>query len=84
MLVLKVVGLSIVIMALVFLGFAVQTLLKKGGRFPNTHIGSNKYMRAHGVTCAQTYDKIEQAKARKGFQFKTILVEDEGDTKYFC
>lgn len=84
MLVLKVVGLSIVIMAFVFLGFAVQTLLKKGGKFPNTHIGSNKYMKSHGVTCATTFDKIEQAQARRGLKIKQLSIDDEETGKYFC
>ena len=83
MAILKVMLLTIVVMGLVFLGLAVQTLLKKGGRFPNTHIGSNKYMKEHGVTCAQTFDKIEQAKARKGLRFKKIAVED-GEPTSFC
>lgn len=84
MLVLKVIGLSVVIVALAFLGFAVQTLLKKGGKFPNTHVGSNKYMKSQGVTCATTFDKIEQAKARQGLKFKTIALDEESDSKYFC
>lgn len=83
MAILKVVVLAIVIMALVFLGLAVQTLLKKGGKFPNTHIGSNKYMKANGVTCAQTFDKIEQAKARKELRFKQVIL-DESEGKSFC
>lgn len=83
MAILKVMLLAIVIMALVFLGLAVQTFLKKGGKFPNTHIGSNKYMKANGVTCAQTFDKIEQAKARKELRFKQVIV-DESEDKSFC
>gem|GEM_PF-1404009 len=83
MAVLKVVLLAIVIMALVLVGLALQMLFKKGGTFPNTHIGSNKYMKDNGVTCAQTFDKIEQAKARKEFRFKQLSL-DESETKYFC
>ena len=79
---LKVVLLAIAIMAFVVVGLAIQLLLKKGGKFPNTHIGSNKYMKANGVTCAQTDDKIEQAKARKTLRFKQLLL-DEADTKNF-
>lgn len=81
--VIKIVLLSVVIMSLVMLGLALQTLLKKNGRFPNTHIGSNKYMKDNGVTCAQTFDKIEQAKARRELQFKQLSV-DESNEKYFC
>jgi hypothetical protein len=83
MAILKVMLLAIGIMVLVFVGLAVQMLLKKGGKFPNTHIGSNAYMKANGVTCAQTYDKIEQAKARKGLLFKEITLENS-EPGSFC
>ncbi|MDP2336516.1 MAG: hypothetical protein Q8N05_08725 [Bacteroidota bacterium] len=83
MAVLKVALLAIVIMALVLVGLAFQTLFKKDGKFPNTHIGSNKYMKANGVSCATTDDKMEQAKARKGLRFKQISI-DEPESKYFC
>lgn len=81
--VLIVILLAIGIMTFAFIGLGVQTLLKKGGRFPNTHIGSNKYMKDNGVTCAQTFDKIEQAKARKDLRFKQISL-DESENKSFC
>lgn len=80
---LKVVFLAIVVMLLVVVGLAIQILFKKGGKFPNTHVGSNKYMKANGVTCAQTFDKMEQAKARKGLRFKQIS-NDESGTTSFC
>lgn len=83
MTVLKVVLLAIVIMTLVFVGLAISMLIKKGGKFPNTHIGSNKYMKSNGVTCAQTFDRIEQAKVRKELRFKEISL-DNTENKYFC
>ena len=83
MAILKIILLSVVIMALVLVGLALQTLFKKGGTFPDTHIGSNKYMKENGVTCAQTFDKIEQAKVRKELRFKQLLL-DESDTKSSC
>ena len=83
MAILKVVLLAIALMALVVVGLALQILFRKGGKFPNTHIGSNKYMKANGVTCATTFDKIEQAKARKELHFKQLDIEDTGG-KYFC
>jgi hypothetical protein len=85
--VLKVVILAIVIMALAFVGLAITMLFKKGGTFPNTHVGSNKYMKDNGVTCAQTFDKMEQAKARKELRFKQVSINDqnsETESKYFC
>ncbi|MDD2303835.1 MAG: hypothetical protein PHP53_04000 [Prolixibacteraceae bacterium] len=83
MAILKVILLAVVIMALVIVGLALQTLFKKGGKFPDTHIGSNKYMKANGVTCATTFDKMEQAKVRKELRFKQLLL-DESDTKSSC
>jgi hypothetical protein len=70
--VVKVMLLSVVIMAIAFVGLAVKTLFKKGGRFPNTHISGNKYLRAKGVTCIQTYDKMEQSKGKKTLRIKGL------------
>lgn len=81
--VLKVVLLAIVVMAFVMVGLAVQILFKKGGKFPNTHIGSNKYLKEKGIACAQTEDKIEQAKARKELRFKQVSL-GESDSASFC
>ena len=82
MAVLKVVLLAILLMGLVFAGLAIQMLLKKSGKFPNTHVGSNKYLKSKGVTCAQTDDKMEQAKARKELRYKKISLENK-DKKSF-
>lgn len=78
--ILKVFLLSAGIMAFVFVGMSVKILLKKGGKFPNTHIGGNKNMKSRGITCAQTYDKIEQAKVRKEFRFKQIAEDLESNS----
>jgi hypothetical protein len=71
---LKVVLLAVVLVGLVMLGLATQILLKKGGKFPNTHVGGNKHLKARGITCAQTDDKMEQAKARKEMRFKELTL----------
>jgi hypothetical protein len=83
MAVIKLILLAIILMAFVVAGLAIKILLKKDGKFPNTHIGGNKHMKERGVTCAQTYDKIEQAKVRRELQFKNLLVEDS-DANSFC
>lgn len=80
---LKVVLLAVVLMGLVMAGLALQILVKKGGKFPNTHIGGNRHMKARGITCAQTDDKMEQAKARKEFRFKQLSF-DKSEDKSFC
>ncbi|MBW8333780.1 MAG: hypothetical protein K0M40_17285 [Prolixibacteraceae bacterium] len=81
--VLKLIILVIVLMAFVVAALATKILLKKGGEFPNTHIGGNKYLKSKGISCAQTEDKIEQAKARKELRFKKIFL-DESDTIGSC
>ena len=73
--ILKVVGLAVVLMGLIMFGLALQIIFKKGGKFPNTHIGANKHMKARGVTCAQTFDKMEQSKARRELRFKELTLE---------
>lgn len=83
MIFLKMFLLAIVLMGLVFAGLAVKILFKKGGEFPNTHIGSNTYLKSQGISCAQTDDKIEQAKVRKELRFKQLST-DEPETTSFC
>lgn len=73
---LKLFLLAIGIMIFVMAGFGIRILLEKGGKFPNLHIGSNKHMKERGVTCAQTFDKMEQAKARKELRFKELLLKE--------
>jgi hypothetical protein len=73
--ILKVIFLAIILMTMVVAGLALQTLLKKGGKFPNTHVGSNKYLKSKGVTCAQTFDKMEQAKVRKELNSRKFTVD---------
>ena len=80
--IMKVFLLSVGIMAFVFVGMAIKILLKKDGKFPNTHIGGNKHMKSRGISCAQTYDKIEQAKVKKEFRFKQIA--DDLETTSYC
>lgn len=73
---LKLFLLAVGIMIFVMAGFGIRILLEKGGKFPNLHIGSNKHMKERGVTCAQTFDKMEQAKARKELRFKQLSIKE--------
>ncbi len=70
--VLKVILLAVALVAVAILGLATQILLKKGGKFPNTHVGGNKHLKKEGVHCATTQDKIAQRKARKELQFEQL------------
>ena len=81
--VLKLVLIAIVLMTFVVLGLGIQILFKKEGKFPNYHIGGNKHMKERGISCAQSYDKIEQANARKELRFKKISL-NESETESYC
>lgn len=39
---------------------AIKILVKKHGRFPNTHIGHSAAMRKRGITCVQSMDHAER------------------------
>ena len=51
---------SLLIIAICMLLMSVTILIKKGGRFPNTHVCGNKHLRKRGITSAQTQDKQAQ------------------------
>jgi hypothetical protein len=64
--------LAIALVAIAFLGLAVQILFKKNGKFPNTHVGGNPSLQKQGISCAKTQDRIEQAKIQQQVDFKNI------------
>ncbi|MGQ8335884.1 hypothetical protein ACUNWD_04985 [Sunxiuqinia sp. A32] len=67
----------VALVALALFGLATRVVFKKNGKFPNLHIGSNKHLRQKGITCAQTFDKVEQAKARKELSFKELSILED-------
>ncbi|MFW6043761.1 MAG: hypothetical protein ACOCPW_05340 [Marinilabiliaceae bacterium] len=62
--ILKILLISIVLMAGVMALLAIRILLQKDGKFPHTHIGGNRNMARRGIFCASTQDKIEQKDKR--------------------
>ena len=42
--------------AIAFMLLAIKIIVKKGGRFPNPHIGANKALADKGITCAISTD----------------------------
>ncbi len=36
---------------------SVKLVLRKNGRFPNTHVSGNKAMRERGISCVQSQDR---------------------------
>ncbi len=72
--VLKIILLSVALVAIAMFGLAIRILLLKGGRFPNTHVSGNKFLKRNGVYCAQTQDKIEQAKVKKEVNYSKVKI----------
>lgn len=54
----------LILVGLSLVGLGIGMLLKKGGRFPDTHIGRNKAMRERGIDCAKTTDRKERENYR--------------------
>jgi hypothetical protein len=72
--------LSVIIVALAFAGLAVRLLIKKGGRFPNIHVGGNKHLKRRGIYCAQTQDRLERNELKKKTDFtKVKLIKPSKD-----
>ena len=72
--VLKIILLSVALVAIAMFGLAVRILLLKGGKFPNTHVSGNKYLKSQGVYCSQTQDKMAQREARKKVKFDNLTL----------
>lgn len=73
----KVVLLAVGLVSIAMLGLAIRLLLIKGGKFPNTHVSGNKYLRRNGVYCSQTQDKLEQRKAWKKVNYNNLSFTPE-------
>ena len=69
-----IIGLAIALVAIGFVGMAIQIIFKKGGKFPNTHVGGNPYLQRQGISCAKTQDRMEQAKLKQDIDFRKIKI----------
>jgi hypothetical protein len=72
--VIKLILIAIALVSLAVFGLAIRIVLKKGGNFPETHVGRNKDMKKFGIVCVKTFDKIEQNKVKKERKFKDLKV----------
>lgn len=50
----------VILIGLSLIGLGISLLVKKNGKFPETHIGKNKAMKDRGITCANTTDRQER------------------------
>ena len=51
---------TLIIVGISMAFLAIKLIVKKNGRFPNTHIGHNAAMRKRGITCVQSMDAMER------------------------
>ncbi|MCF8370255.1 MAG: hypothetical protein K9H64_01450 [Bacteroidales bacterium] len=65
MLILKVIGLTVIFIAIAFLGLGIKIFFSKEGKFPETHVGHNKEMRKRKIYCIKTQDRMEQNLVKK-------------------
>lgn len=50
----------VILLGLALIGLGITMLIKKNGKFPETHIGKNKDMKKRGINCANTTDRLER------------------------
>jgi len=70
--ILTVLLLTIALVGLAVAGMAITMLAKKGGKFPNTHVSGNKYLKRNGVYCSRTQYRLEQLNSKKIIAFKSV------------
>ena len=64
---------TLLIIAICVALLAIKVIIKKNGRFPNTHVGGSKAMRQRGIKCVQSQDR--DARRENPMAVKEILQE---------
>lgn len=59
---------------------SVTILIKKGGRFPNSHVCGNKHLRKRGISSAQTQDKQAQRENKMAVK-ETVMKQTKNNIK---
>lgn len=75
----KVILVAIVLVAIGIAGMAITILVKKGGKFPNTHVSGNKFLKRQKIPCAQTQDRIAQRDAWREVNYKKLSFTHKGN-----
>ena len=68
---------AIVILGLGLAGLAITMLVRKNGRFPNTHIHGNRHLQKNDIHCVQKEDQEEQQKAAEKDKFRNLTYRKE-------
>jgi len=75
--ILTVLFLAVILVGIAIAGMAITILVKKGGKFPNTHVSGNKYLKRNGIYCSQTQDRLAQDSAYKKIDYGNLKVVSE-------
>ncbi|WP_167613625.1 hypothetical protein [Maribellus sediminis] len=75
--ILKVILFAFAVLAVGIFGIAVRIVFLKGGKFVNTHVGGNKYLKRQKIHCAQTQDKMEQRDAWRKVKFNNATIASD-------
>ena len=54
---LKIILITLLIVAICIALLSIKILVKKNGRFPNIHVSGSKAMRQRGIGCVQSQDR---------------------------
>ena len=65
---------TVIILVISVVLLSIKVLLKKGGRFPNTHIEGNRALGKKGICCAKTQHKRDSL--RKNLYDKIKEIEE--------
>ncbi len=57
---LKTIVITMLIVAICIALLSIKILIKKNGRFPNSHVSGSKAMRKKGIGCVQSQDRAAQ------------------------
>jgi hypothetical protein len=68
---------AILVLAVGLAGLAITILVRKNGRFPNTHIHGNRHLQKNDIHCAQKEDHDEQMKALEKDKFRNLKYRKE-------
>ena len=71
--ILLVIAVAIVLLGLGIAGLALNILVKKDGKFPNTHVSGNSFLKSQGICCSQTQDRLARQSAYEKIDYENLM-----------
>ena len=76
---LKTILVTVLIVAICIALLSVKIILKKNGRFPNTHVSGSKALRKQGIGCVQSQDREARKANPHAVPERKVLVEEDNN-----